>query len=136
MEEKVFLEKKDKPTEKALVVSLGKAFGFYEKILAITSQFPREWVFTKSGGWMLKIHDKKKALLYLIPLKHQLKVSMTLRESERISLLADKELSELHDRLENAKKFVEGFALQFPIANSADYKLFETFISEVIILRS
>jgi hypothetical protein len=136
MEEKVFLEKKDKPTDKTLAVSMGKSYGFYEKTLEITSQFPQEWVYTKSGGWMLKIHDKKKALLYLIPLKHQLKVSMTLRESERTVLLADQELSGLHERMQSAKKFVEGFALQFLIGNSNDYRLFEKFILKVITLRS
>lgn len=136
MEEKVFLEKKDKPTEKALTVSLGKAYGFYEKILEITSQFLRDWVYTKSGGWMLKIHDRKKALLYLIPLKNQLKVSMTFRESERTVLLKDKELSDFHDRMVNAKKFVEGFALQFLFSNNSDYKLFKKFILKVISLRS
>ena len=136
MEEKVFLDKKDKPAEKTLALSLGKAYGFYEKILEITRQFPREWVYTKSGGWIQKVSDRKKALLYLIPLKHQLKVSMTLRESERAALLADKELSDLHDRMEHAKKFVEGFALQFLIGNSSDYRLFEKFILKVITLRS
>jgi hypothetical protein len=136
MKEKVFLEKKDKPIEKALAVSLGKAYGFYEKILEITCQFPRDWVYTKSGGWMLRIHDRKKALLYLIPLKHQLKVSMTIRESERTALLEDKGLSDLHDRIENAKRFVEGFALQFLIGNSSDYGLFEKLILKVITLRS
>jgi hypothetical protein len=136
MEEKVFLDKKDKPTERTLAVSLGKAHGFYKKILEITSQFPREWVFTKSGGWMLNIHDRKKALLYLIPLKNQLKASMTIRESERAALLEDKSLSDLHDSMQNAKKFVEGFALQFLIGNSREYKLFENFIMKVIALRS
>ena len=85
---------------------------------------------------MQKIHDRKKALLYLIPLKHQLKVSLTLRESERAMLLQDKGLSDLHDRIENAKKFVEGFALQFLIGNSSDYGLFEKLILKVITLRS
>jgi hypothetical protein len=136
MEEKAFLEKKNKPTEKTLAVSLEKAYAFYEKILEITSQFPRDWVYTKSGGWMLKIHDKKKALLYLIPLKNQLKASMTLRENERTVLLEDKVLGDLHDGMKNAKKFVEGFALQFLIGNSSDYRLFEKLILKVITLRS
>jgi hypothetical protein len=136
MEEKVFLEKKDKPTEKTLAVSLGKAFGIYMKILEITSQFRKDWVYTKSGGWMLKIHDRKKALLYLTPLKYQLKVSMALREGERAALLVDKELSLLHDEIMNAKKFVEGFALHFLVEKSGDFRLFERFILKVITLRS
>jgi hypothetical protein len=136
MEEKVFLEKKDKPTEKTLAVSLGKAFGFHMKLLEITSQFHKDWVYTKSGGWMLKIHDRKKALLYVIPLKRQLKVSMTLREGERAALLVDEELSGLHDNMVNAKKFVEGLALHFLVDNSSDYRLFEKFIFKVITLRS
>jgi hypothetical protein len=136
MEEKVFLDNKNKPTEKLLAESLGKAYGFYEKMSEITSQFPREWVYTKSGGWMMKIHDKKKALLYLIPLKRQLKVSMTLRESERAALLADKGPSDTHEKIRNAKKFVEGFALQFLIDNATDYRSFEKFVLRVIALRS
>ena len=92
-------------------------------------------MFSKSGGWMLKIFDRKKAMLYLIPFNNGYKISLAIRENERENLLRDDTLVKIHNQIRLAKKFVEGFALQFEIFNDDDYQIIELFITKLIVFR-
>jgi hypothetical protein len=94
-----------------------------------------EWTFSQSSGWILKVHDRKKALFYLIPLKDGLKISLTMRESERAALLRDKELAGMHTAISSSKKYAEGFALQFGLADEKGFRSFELFIRKLIAIR-
>jgi hypothetical protein len=135
MEEKPFADQSSKPTEAALKVSLGRTFVYYEKVNEIAGSFKKDWTFTKGSGWILKIHTKKKALLYLIPLQGNFKISLTIRQSEREVFLQDKDLYYLHDAITSAKKYPEGFALQFLICDENDFCLFESFFRKLIAAR-
>lgn len=120
-EEKSFLSPTPKPDSANLAAALGLTFDFYLELLAITTAFKPAWNHSKSSGWMLKISDGKKALCYIIPLSGCFKISLTLREAEREILLNDSTLTELHQQLSTAQKFVEGYALQFIISNKKEH---------------
>ncbi|HEX7556587.1 MAG TPA: DUF3788 family protein [Leptolinea sp.] len=135
MNERPFLEKLNKPTEQTMRLALGSMFIYYKEIIELASSYSYEWMHSRSGGWMLKISDRKKALFYLIPLKEWFKISMAVREEERKLLLSDAELSEMHEKIALAKKYAEGFALQFDIANQNDFQLVELFIKKLIGMR-
>ena len=124
-----------RPTLPALESTIGRCFGRYESVLALASAFACEWNFSKGSGWMLKVHDGKKALLYVIPLAGGFKISMAIRESERDALLADSDLTAMRDRLASAKHYSEGFALQFDIDETADFAPVESFLSKLIAAR-
>lgn len=85
---------------------------------------------------MLKLHDRRKALLYLIPLYGGFKVSLTVRENERNAFLSDGELSTMHDKISSSKKYPEGFALQFEIANKKEFQPLELVIRKLIAIRA
>ena len=80
---------------------------------------------------MLKIHDGRKALVYLIPLNDAFRMSMAIREAERDELLADVDLAALHDKLASAKTYSEGFALQFDVDSEMDFGPVESFIGRL-----
>ncbi|HEX7492298.1 MAG TPA: DUF3788 family protein [Candidatus Limnocylindrales bacterium] len=124
-----------KPTESAIESTIGQSFDRYQSVLALASSFSREWNFSRGSGWMLKIHDGKKALLYLIPLAGRFKISMAIRETERDALQADQQLAELHAKLASAKKYSEGLALQFDIDEAADFAVVASFLSRLIAVR-
>jgi hypothetical protein len=105
MEERIFMNKQIKPTEQALQDNLSNVFELYKKISEFTLSYKKDWVFTKNSGWILKIFDNKKALFYIIPLKHQIKISMAIRENERNSFLKEESLNMYHERLQSAKKY-------------------------------
>jgi hypothetical protein len=135
MIERPFLKQSSKPTEQTVQSALGSMYVYYQKVLALANSYSQEWGFTKSSGWMLKAFDKKKALFYLIPLNDGFKVSLTIREAEREVFLNDGELALLHDKIASSKKYSEGFALQFDVANKKEYQLLETFLGKIKAIR-
>ena len=84
---------------------------------------------------MLKVYDRKKALFYLIPLTNGVKISMAIRETERDVFLRDDELEKLHEEISAAKRYTEGFALQFDITNKAECQSLKMFIGKLVTLR-
>ncbi len=135
MEEKIFMDKGNKPTEQTLQDALGDVYQQYRELDEMTSAYQKEWAFTKGSGWMLKVFDAKKALFYLIPLKRQLKISMAIRENERDLLLREESLAVYQERLQSAKKFSEGYAIQFLVAGGSDLAGAEPFLEALMRLR-
>lgn len=136
MEERPFLDKNSKPTEQTLQPALGDAYGHYGKLMDTADSFSKDRNFSKSSGWMLKVHDKKKALFYLIPLKNEFKISMAIRENERNAFLENDELKLIHTVIKSAKKYREGYAIRFNIKNDTDFEMPELLIKKLIELRS
>ncbi|MGB9978794.1 DUF3788 family protein [Methanobacterium sp.] len=136
MEERPFLDKDFKPDEQKLQSAFGEIYNYYEKLIGAADTFSQDWNFSKSSGWMLKVHDKKKALFYLIPLKNEFKISMAIRENERKTFLEDIELEMIHDMLKSAKKYREGYALQFDVKNDSYFEITALLIEKLIVLRS
>jgi hypothetical protein len=130
-----FPDKESIPSEKDIEQALGGVFSSYQKIIALTGAFSRDWIFTKGSGWMLKISERQKALLYLIPLTKACKLSMAIRGAERDSLLHDRTVSLFHPALANAKKVSEGFALQILLSDAKDEKPVLLFLQQLIHLR-
>jgi hypothetical protein len=131
-----FLEKSNKPTEKALEDALGSAYAYYNLVVDLAGSYTKEWVYAKSSGWILKISDRKKSFINLIPLKNGFKVSSAIQENERKAFLSDKDVQILHSKILSSKKHMEGFALNFDIVNRNEFQLLELFIRKLIIFRA
>ena len=136
MEQRPFIEKSIKPTDQTIQAALRSTYICYKNVVDLASSFSQEWTFSNSGGWMLKVYDRKKALFYLIPLNDSLKISLAIRENEREAFLRDDELKMLHAKISSSKKYIEGFALQFEIANKNEFQSLELFIRKLIALRA
>jgi hypothetical protein len=130
-----FTDATAQPTAPRLESVLGGAFGRYESLLVLATGFANEWNYSNTGGWMLKVHDGKKALFYLIPLEGGFKISMAIRESEREALMADHDLEPMEDALVAARKFSEGFGVQFDVDGATDFAVVESFMCKLIAVR-
>jgi hypothetical protein len=135
MQKRPFLDKSNKPTGQAIQAALGLVYTCYNEVMGLTASFSQDWIFSKSSGWMLKIFDRKKALLYLIPLNDGFKISLTIREDERDAFLQDGELETMHNKISSSKKYAEGFALQFDIIHPNEFQLPGLFIKKLIAIR-
>jgi hypothetical protein len=135
MAERFFSDESTKPDENNLKTVLGDVYKEYKSIMEISDFFFKDWNFSKSSGWMLKVHDKKKALFYLIPLKQEFKISMAIRGPERETLLGDAELEKIHQIILSAKKYREGFVIRFS-SHDKEYETFIKLIRKLIILRT
>ncbi len=136
MEERIFLDELNKPTDENIKNGLGNSYLYYIKLNDLTKKYLRDWNFSKSGGWMVKYYDKKKSLFYLVPLKNELKISLTIRENEKEIIMKEKSLDPgILTKVETAKKYVEGYAIQLIISTENDYLIFEKLIKKLIELR-
>jgi len=84
---------------------------------------------------MLKVHDKNKALFYIIPLNGEFKISMAIRENERNTFLEDNELKVIHGMIKSAKKYREGYTLRFEVKNNENFKIISLLIKKLVDLR-
>jgi hypothetical protein len=136
MADRPFLAQSSKPNDETLQAALGPAYSDYLTILGRTTAFARDWTFTRPGGWILKIHDRKKALFYLIPQNQGFRMSMAIRESERAALLRDPELVSVHEAISSARKYAEGFALAFDVDGQSAIGPAELLITKIIAERT
>jgi hypothetical protein len=135
MEERPFSDENSEPTKETLKKVLGNAYPYYETLMNIPDSFSKDWNFFKSSGWMLKVHERKKALFYLVPLDNGFNVSMAIRENERKVFLKDDELKTIHNMLKSAKQYREGFELRFDVIDDADFEIVESLIKKLTDIR-
>jgi hypothetical protein len=135
MEERQFCNKSSKPTNDNIKKVLASVFSYYNQFMENTKTFSKEWNYSKSSGWIQKVFDNKKALLYLIPLNNQFIISMTVRENEREILLNDKEIDFHKEQLKQAKKYSEGYAMRFSVTDKESFSRTLIFINKIIALR-
>ena len=135
MVERVFLDESKKPSDQSLKSSFGNSYNNYIDLMDITDSFFKDWNFSKNSGWMLKVHNKKKALFYVIPMEKEFKISMALSDNERKLFIKDADLEMFNEKLLNAKKYREGFALKFTI-NAKIYETFKLLIKKLVPLRT
>jgi hypothetical protein len=136
MEERLFLDKAMVPSDELICIGLANANPLYEKLKMILSRYSTVWIFTKSSGWMLKYHDNKKALLYFIPLRNEFKISLALRENEKKVILNENTLDcGILKKIESAKKYAEGYAIQLVISKNTDYIELSKLIVRLIGIR-
>jgi hypothetical protein len=135
MNERPFLDETKKPDEESIRAVLGNTYTYYDKVVGLASSYLQAWIFSKRSGWTLKISDRKKALLYLIPLDNSFKISLTIREKEREAFLHDDELRIIHEKISASKKYPEGYAMQFDIGSRSEFEPVDLLIQKIIIMR-
>jgi hypothetical protein len=135
MDERPFMDENSEPTEDKLKTVLGDTYSYYETLMGISDSFSRDWNFFKSSGWMLKIHERKKALFYLVPLNNGFNVSMAIRENERKAFLKDDELKTIHNMIKSAKQYREGFEIRFDVIDGSDFEIVESLIKKLTDIR-
>ena len=136
MKRRLFTDPGVVPTENLLREQLGHAMRFYTSIIAASHNYPKQWQHNRGNGWILKVHDSRKALFYLIAFDEGIEISLTVRDVERAHFLKNKELEKVYPRLEAGTKYAEGYALRFEIENETDCKAVSCFLAELIKLRS
>lgn len=130
-----FISPDFKPTPDRIENVLGAITPLFNNFLQTTSTYKQTWKFSKTSGWMLKVHDGKKALCYLIPIQMGFKVSLAIRENEIEAFLEDKSLEQLHKTIKETKKVQEGYPLYFDVTNQDIYQVVVNVIQKLISMR-
>jgi hypothetical protein len=109
-----FDDKTRAPDDARLSAALGKAFRHWQAILAhLEAARPglaREWKFYGAKlGWQLKVADRKRAVVYLVPHEGGFLAAMALSDAAVAAVRASRALpAELVREIEAAKQFPEG----------------------------
>jgi hypothetical protein len=133
--ERPFMDRGHRPDDPELAEALADAFPSWSSLVAIAAGFAAEWSFAGRSGWLLKISDRGKALLYLVPLRSAFRASLTIREAERVGFLADPDLAAIHDQIRDARRYPEGYALLFDIDAGSKAGTVESFLGKLVAVR-
>jgi len=135
MKRRLFTDAHVIPTEALLRKELGKAMMYYRIIVDTSSDYRKQWQYSRGNGWILKVDDMHKALYYLIAFDQGIEISLTVRDKEREAFLRNKECEKLYAQLEAGTKYSEGYALRFEVESAAECKSVVQFLSELMKVR-
>jgi hypothetical protein len=130
METSFFKDKLEKPTDDMVAGVLGSATSNWnnlrERIAARINPLSEEWTFSgKNYGWTLRLKQKKRAVLYMTPLKGYFRVSFAMGDkAARTAQKADIPRPVL-EIIEKATRFPEGRAVRMEIRKKTDLPVVE-----------
>lgn len=116
-----------KPTDKILVVDLKKSKDYFDEICSfIKSNYgdiTPEWKFyNKKSGWVLKLFNKKRNVLFIVPCQAYFKAVFTFGEKATDLVLLSDLPQFIKNELTIAKKYAEGRTIQIDVKQEIDCK--------------
>ena len=120
MYQPIFTDKENSPTESQLKTALGETFSFWQKIkMVVFKKYPdgvELWSFSgKKYGWVYRIKDKKRAILYLIPLEGYFKVAFVFGQKATDSIMASDISDKIKLAFKEARVYAEGRGIRIDI---------------------
>lgn len=125
MSASLYDDKLIEPNDKMLTCDLGVAKGYLDKICEfIENEYGNlkpEWKFyNKKSGWILKLFNKKRNVLFVVPCDKYFRTAFTFGDKAS-DLVFNSELpAEIKKELLEVKKYAEGRTIQIDVQNDAD----------------
>jgi hypothetical protein len=117
--ENVFTDKELVPNNESLKVSLGTTYEFWQTVVDyVHSVYPKtieEWNFSKSAGWVFRLKDKKRAIIYLLPRANYFKVVLVFGQKATDEVLKSGVSVEIKTELESVKAYAEGRSIHIEV---------------------
>lgn len=137
MNDIVFTDKENRPSEDAVKTELGNLYKEYQSILNDITDHTLEWKYPgKKYGWLLKAQKKRKALFWLTPLHRAYKIGFIVREYEREALLQSTITEEISGKIEDAEKYPEGYGFSMVVTKVTQSASIRTLIHTIKTLRT
>lgn len=121
----IYDEKLIKPTDEMLAYNLGMTKNYLNIISEFIANkygsFKTEWKFyNKKSGWILKLFNKKRNVLFVVPCDKYFRAAFTFGDKAS-DLVYNSELAEdIKQKLSEAKKYAEGKTIQIDVKNEMD----------------
>jgi hypothetical protein len=118
----IFMDKTNVPADHDLLEKIGQSFSWWteirEFVLASCINCKAEWNFPgKNYGWSYRIKDKKRAIIYLLPLNGCFKVAFVFGQKATDQILESDISAEIKDQLIKATKYAEGRGIRIDVTN-------------------
>ena len=129
-----FPEKADRPDDDALSDALGRSYDRWRELVAhVAEAYPDAVLAWKhygpKHGWQLKIQQKRRALLYLVPQEKAFLAGMALREAAFPALRTAGLSRALVREIETAKPYLEGYPARVTVRLKRDVDIVEKLLA-------
>ncbi|MGE5395090.1 MAG: DUF3788 family protein [Candidatus Saccharibacteria bacterium] len=120
MDISVFSNRKEIPTENNLQELIGDSFGLWEKIrYYVHMKYPGavdQWVNPgEKYGWHLRIKDKKRTIVYLLPTENYFKVALVYGQKATDVVMQSHVSDPIKSQLASAKVYAEGRGIKIDV---------------------
>lgn len=127
MDTSIFMDLSNTPVNNDLVIPLDKTYAFWTDIRNfVLDKYPEgieEWhISVKKYGWIFRIKDKKRAIIYLLPREGFFKVAFVFGPKATEKILISNISEEIKDELRKSKVYMEGRVLQIDVKNDLKLK--------------
>lgn len=124
----IFEDKKICPTEAMMSEGLGNSNIFLNELKQfIQNEFGEvtpEWKhYGQKSGWILKLFNKKRNVLFIVPLKEYFQTVFTFGDKAVDVILASELPEKIKFETASAKKYSEGRSIRLDVKTSADIKV-------------
>ena len=120
------------PNDTLLSRYLGANIVLYMTILQSAAKLAKQWEFIKGTGWILKVLIKSQVAYYIIPYETGINVNLLIRDDEMQAFMSNVNMNELYVKLITAKKYSNGYFLNFEVENVNESERVAKFLSEYI----
>lgn len=114
----IFTDKNKQPNNDDLIESLGNSYQYWQLIRNyVFSKYPKgfeEWTCSKYG-WSLKIKDKKRAIIYLLPRDRFFKVALVFGPKATDMIMKSQIINSIKTELDSAKVYAEGRGIRIDV---------------------
>jgi hypothetical protein len=118
--ESIFTDKNKLPVDNDLKESLGYTYQLWQLIKDyVISKYPKafeEWSCSKYG-WSLRIKDKKRAIIYLLPRDRFFKVAFVFGQKATDTIMKSQIANSIKTVLDSAKVYAEGRGIRIDITD-------------------
>ena len=127
MSASLYEDKLIQPSDQMLSKDLEDSKVFFEKVCVFIKQeygdLRPEWKFyNKKSGWILKLFNKKRNVLFIVPAKTFFKAVFTFGDRASELIFKSKLPESIKNRVLKAKKYAEGRTIQLEVKNKKDYE--------------
>jgi hypothetical protein len=124
METSIFMDLLKKPETVDLEIPLGNTYPIWIEIRDfVLEKYPaaiEEWhISVKKYGWIFRIKDKKRAIIYLSPRNGFFHVTMVFGQKATDQILNSDISSNVKEELMNSKVYMEGRVIRLDINDSS-----------------
>ncbi|MEI8045872.1 MAG: DUF3788 domain-containing protein [Bacteroidota bacterium] len=117
----IFTDKNKLPNDNDLKESLGDTYQLWKLIKDyVISKYPKgfeEWNYSKYG-WSLRIKDKKRAIIYLLPRDRFFKVAFVFGQKATDMIMKSEIANSIKTELDSAKVYAEGRGVRIDIKDN------------------
>jgi hypothetical protein len=120
----IFTDKEVKPADNVLAEKLGDTFPLWNQLIDfVMKKYPfgmEEWNYPgKKYGWNLRIKDKKRAIIYLLPREGYFKTAFVFGEKASEVVWSSNISTEIKMDLRKATKYAEGRGISIDVKNDS-----------------